>query len=75
MPHFNFAQKGSPDTATEVIFRENLIVKSLQQGKASIGSQHTEHLSLTRTSSEDKCEKLHANFVTFPTDDAFCEST
>ena len=74
MPHFIFAQKGSPDTATKVIFRENLIDKSSRQGKASIGSQHTEHLNLTRTSSEDKCEKLHANFVTFPTDDAYCEA-
>ena len=51
-----------------------MIDKSSRQGKASIGSQHTEHLSLTRTSSEDKCEKLHANFVTFPTDDAYCEA-
>ena len=75
MPHFNFAQKGSPDTATEVIFRENLVDKSSRQGKASIGSQHTKHLSLTRTSSEDKCEKFHANFVTCPTDDAYCEAT
>ena len=75
MPHFNFAQKGSPDTATEVIFRENLIDKSSRQGITSIGSQHTEQLILTLASSENKCEKLHANFVTFTTDDAYCEAT
>ena len=75
MSLFSFAQNGSPDTATEVIFHENLIDKSSRQGKASIGSQHTEHLSLTRTSSGDKCEKLQANFVTFPTDDAHRKAT
>ena len=75
MPHFSVAQKGELATAAENIFSENLIDKSSRQGKASIGSQHTKHLSLTRTSSEDKCEKLHANFVTFPTDDAYCDAT
>ena len=40
----------------------------------SIVLQHNEQISLTRTSSDDNCEKLHANFVTFTTDDAYCKA-
>ena len=39
-----------------------------------IGSQHTDQLSLTRTSSEDYCEKLKANTETFPADNAYSKA-
>ena len=71
MPHFNFAQKGNPATATEDIRCENLIDNSSRQGITSIGSQDTGQLSLTRTSSEDSCEKIQANFINLPADDAY----
>ena len=74
MPHFNFAHEANPATATEEIFCENLIDKSSRQCMNSIVLQHNEQSSLTRTSSDDNCEKLHANFVTFTTDDAYCKA-
>ena len=75
MLHFNFSQKVYPAIATENIICGNLIDKSSRQGITSIGSQHNEQLSLTRTSTEDNCEKLQAKFVISPTDDAYCEAT
>ena len=52
-----------------------MIDKRSRQGITSIGSQHTEQLSLARTSTEDNYEKLQAKFVISPTDDAYCEAT
>ena len=81
MPHFNFAQKGYPAPATEDICCENLIDNSSQQGITSIGSQNSDQLRLTQTSSKDNCEKVQANFVTLPADNDYskakkrCENT
>ena len=81
MPHFNFAQKGYPAPATEDICCEKLIDNSSRQGITSIGSQNSDQLSLTRTSSKDNCEKIQANFVTLPADNDYskakkgCENT
>ena len=74
MPHFSVAQKGELATAAENIVSGILIANNLRQGIVSTGSQHTDQLSLTRTS-EDNCEKLQGSFVSFPTDVADSEAT
>ena len=74
MPHFNFAQKNNLTTTAENIFSGILIVNNSRQGIVSTGSQHFDHISLTRTS-EDNCEKLQGSFVSFPTDGADREAT
>ena len=60
---FNFAQKFDLATAAEKIFNWILIAKSSRQGIISIESQHTDQFSLTRTSSEESCEKINCNFL------------
>ena len=52
MPKFSVAQKGDLNTAAEDIFSGNLIANRLRLGMVSTGSQHTDQLSLTRTSSK-----------------------
>ena len=74
MPHFNFAQKNNLTTTAENIFSGILIANNSRQGIVSTGSQHFDHISLTRTS-EDNCEKLQGSFVSFPTDGADREAT
>ena len=80
MSHFSVAQNSDLATATENIFSKNLIAISSHHGILRTGSQHTDQFGLTRTSSEDNCEKLQESFVTFPTENAyrelakFCES-
>ena len=74
MPHFSVAQKGELATAAENIFSGILIANISRQGIVSTGSQHFDHISLTRTS-EDNFEKLHGSFVSFPTDGADREAT
>ena len=75
MPHFSVAQKSDLATTSEYNFRGHLIANSSRQSRMSTGSQHNDQLSLTRTSSNDSCEKVQEGFVTFPTDDAFCMET
>ena len=74
MPHFSVAQKGELATAAENIFSGNLIANSSRQGIVSTGSQHFDHISVTRTS-EDNSEKLQGSFVSFPTDGADRKAT
>ena len=74
MPHFSVAQKGELATAADNIFSGILIANSSRQGIVSTGSQHFDHISVTRTS-EDNCEKLQGSFVSFPTDGADYEAT
>ena len=62
MPHFNFAHRDDLATAEENIFCGNFIANSSRQGIVSTGSQHNDHLSLTRISSEENCEKLQKSF-------------
>ena len=74
MPHFNFAQKNNLTTTAKNIFSGILIANNSRQGIVSTGSQHFDHISLTRTS-EDNCEKLQGSFVSLPTDGADREAT
>ena len=74
MPHFNFANRDDLATAAENIFGGILIANNSRHGIVSTGCQHTDQLSLTRTS-EDNCEKLQGSFVLFPTDGADSEAT
>ena len=74
MPHFSVAQKGELATVAENIFSGNLIANSSRQGIVSTGSQHFDHISVTRTS-EDNSEKLQGSFVPFPTDGADRKAT
>ena len=61
MPQFNFAEKGELATSAEDMVSRNLIANSSHQyNQYWVAAQHTDQLSLTRTSSEDNCE----NFVT-----------
>ena len=74
MPHFNFAQKNNLTTTAENIISGILIANNSRQGIVSTGCQHTDQLSLTRTS-EDNCEKLQGSFVSYPTDGADSKAT
>ena len=62
MPKFIVAQKGNLSTAAEDIFRGNLIANILRHGMVSTGSQHTDQLSLTRTSSKWEITREYCNF-------------
>ena len=75
MPQFNFAQKCNLATASEDIFKGKLTAINSLQGIICFGSQHTDQIIWTRTSSDDICEKLQDSFVTFPSDDAHCSAT
>ena len=57
MLRISFSQKGDLVKATEDIFSGDLIANSSLQEIFSTGSQKTNQLSVTRTSSEDNCEK------------------
>ena len=74
MPHFSVAHRDDLATAAENIFSGNLIAISSRQGIVSTGSQHFDHISVTRTS-EDNSEKLQGSFVSFPTDGADRKAT
>ena len=75
MAHFSVAQKSDLATTTEDVLRVKMTASSSRQGRKSTGWQHNDQLSLTRTSSENSCEKLQEGFVTFPKDDAYCKET
>ena len=74
MPHFSVAHRDDLATAAENISSGNLIANSSRQGIVSTGSQHFDHISVTRTS-EDNYEKLQGSFVSFPTDGADSNAT